>query len=424
MAKERAAEEKKKTSGGSGGAGEVFSAVAGAVKGFFASLWQAKLIQLLIILLAICVATASIMGFIIERETEMFSSAPESVFQRFIDSVYYTMVTMSTVGYGDFSPKTPSGKIWAIIIIFSGVICFSLMTATFASIRVARLIKEGREQMDLSKLKNHTIICGWKKRMEHTLEDIFTANPEVKPEELVVLANISEDTISMFNKQHPKFKGINFIRCEDVTEAMLNLANVAAAGRLFILADESGDASQSEIDSRTVMIAMSVSTLSRSVNICAELLDPKFESYLKKAHVSEIIYPNLYGRLILAQSTVSTGIVQVLNYLLDLREAPRFNTIRFPAEYVGKPYADLKKHIETERCCIAIGLVENVGSYFERKQEALREAQKTANISKLVDNLHRVKSLKNNHPVFNPPDDYVVPSNSMAVIIEVVGECK
>jgi voltage-gated potassium channel len=423
MAKESAAGEKKNKSGG-GKAGEVFSAIAGAARGFFASLWQAKLIHLLIILLAICVATASIMGFIVERESEMFTSEPDNAALRFVDSVYYTIVTMSTVGYGDFSPKTPTGKMWSIIIIFSGVICFSLMTATFASIRVARLIKEGREQMDLSKLKNHTIICGWKKRMEHTLEDIFTANPEVKPEELVVLANISEDTISMFNKQHPKFKGINFIRCEDVTEAMLNLANVAAAGRLFILADESGDASQSEIDSRTVMIAMSVSTLSRNVHICAELLDPKFESYLKKAHVSEIIYPNLYGRLILAQSTVSTGIVQVLNYLLDLREAPRFNTVRFPAEYVGKPYEELKKHIERERCCIAIGLVENVGSYFERKQEALREAQKTANISKLVDNLHRVKSLKNNHPVFNPPDDYVVPTNSMAIIIEVVGECK
>ncbi len=424
MEKEKASVEKKKKSGSMSKAIGMLAAVAGAVKGFFASLWQAKLIQLLIILLAICVATASIMGFIIERETEMFTSAPENAFLRFVDSVYYALVTMSTVGYGDFSPKTPTGKMWAIIIIFSGVICFSLMTATFASIRVAKLIKEGREQMDLSKLKNHTIICGWKKRMEHTLEDIFTANPEVKAEELVVLANITEDTISMFRKQHPKFERINFIRCEDVTEAMLNLANVSAAGRLFILADESGDASQSEIDSRTVMIAMSVSALSRSVNICAELLDPKFESYLKKAHVSEIIYPNLYGRLILAQSTVSTGIVQVLNYLLDLREAPRFNTIRFSNEHIGKPYVELKKHVESERCCIAIGLVENVGSYFERKQEALREAQKTANISKLVDNLQRVKTLKNNHPVFNPPDDYVVPANAMAIIIEVVGECK
>jgi voltage-gated potassium channel len=39
----------------------------------------------------------------------------------FLDAAYYTTVTLATVGYGDFTPKTPLGKLGCIILIFSGV---------------------------------------------------------------------------------------------------------------------------------------------------------------------------------------------------------------------------------------------------------------------------------------------------------------
>lgn len=39
----------------------------------------------------------------------------------FLDAAYYTTVTLATVGYGDFTPKTEVGKIGAIVLIFAGV---------------------------------------------------------------------------------------------------------------------------------------------------------------------------------------------------------------------------------------------------------------------------------------------------------------
>lgn len=38
-----------------------------------------------------------------------------------IDSIYFTVVTLTTVGYGDFSPQTDGGKIFTIFYIFIGI---------------------------------------------------------------------------------------------------------------------------------------------------------------------------------------------------------------------------------------------------------------------------------------------------------------
>jgi voltage-gated potassium channel len=39
----------------------------------------------------------------------------------YLDAAYYTTVTITTVGYGDFTPKTALGKLGAIVLIFTGV---------------------------------------------------------------------------------------------------------------------------------------------------------------------------------------------------------------------------------------------------------------------------------------------------------------
>lgn len=49
-----------------------------------------------------------------------------------IDAFYFAVITISTVGYGDFSPQTPIGKLFTIAYLLVGIGLFVITTASFA----------------------------------------------------------------------------------------------------------------------------------------------------------------------------------------------------------------------------------------------------------------------------------------------------
>jgi voltage-gated potassium channel len=82
----------------------------------------------------------------------------------FIDALYTTIATLSTVGYGDFAPETTAGKFFTILIIIFGVgtmfYSLVLMAETFIEARVRNLLGRGKLEKTIEKMHNHYIICG------------------------------------------------------------------------------------------------------------------------------------------------------------------------------------------------------------------------------------------------------------------------
>jgi len=63
---------------------------------------------------------------------------------RWLDSLYFCVITLATVGYGDFAPQTDAGKIFTMIYIFIGI---GLLIAVFTRLAEALLVAQ-RAQVD------------------------------------------------------------------------------------------------------------------------------------------------------------------------------------------------------------------------------------------------------------------------------------
>ena len=341
----------------------------------------------------------------------------------FEDAVWWGIVTLSTVGYGDKYPLSSSGRLFAVLLIFCGVGGIAIVTAKISSYFLERALRERRGFVDPSTLKNHFVICGWKDEMSNFLLHVLASNRGMKSSDIVLINNASDsDTENLLNI--PELKDLKISKGEFYLEVNLKRVAPERAAKVLILADATPNAAGqiptiSEADARTVMTAMTLNNIAKGVLVAAEILDSAMEQYLRLAHVNEIIYSRDYSRLILAKASMGTGVTNIIHELLDPKSPSSLTTKPIPEELFNQTYEKLQSYFQgLSPHIVLVGILENSGNSFAAKEKALRRAQLTPNIAELVQNLQSVKALKFNQPVFGPKLDYTLREGAMAIVIE------
>jgi len=345
----------------------------------------------------------------------LFENGFNEGFRTIWDTLWWTVVTITTVGYGDKYPVTVGGKITGIVIMILGVATVGIVTGRIASFLVDKQIKSRGGLIVLDRKKGHFIVCGWKSELETILENILRVNPNLKPSDIVLVNDADPEEIDHI-RSLPQFKYLKYIKGDYIDEKVLQRANVKGAHTALVLADSSRKFSVQEVDSRTVMAVITIDSMNKDIYTCAEIIDEKYEKYLQFANCDEIILTRELGRILISNAANASGISHIANHLLR-PETGGLSTQKIPQQFFGKTFGDLRSHFSDKGGDIVIGLLENTGKIYYRKKEALSDAQKTADISKLVENLQRVKTIIPNHPVLNPGDQYIVKRNSKAIVV-------
>ena len=79
-----------------------------------------------------------------------------------IDSFYMTIITLTTVGFGEVHPLDDLGRLWTSFVIIFGVSGFLYMISEFgAELLEFRVYQENQKKRKIRKMKNHYIICGY-----------------------------------------------------------------------------------------------------------------------------------------------------------------------------------------------------------------------------------------------------------------------
>jgi voltage-gated potassium channel len=191
-------------------------------------------------------------------------------------SIYWTFVTIGTVGYGDYSPKTPLGMYFAITLIVFGIGTFALAVEYILEL----LFKN--QQMKLMGLINvtrskHVVICGW---TESTIECI----KEIGKENEVFVLDEDENV----RKSALKNK-VNFVHGDPTRSKDLHKANVKGAKAVIV---------DMESDSQTIHCILGIRQIDQNVRIIAEAQRYENIEQLKLAGASQIISPFVIsGRL-------------------------------------------------------------------------------------------------------------------------------
>jgi len=84
-------------------------------------------------------------------------------FDSFFDAGYWSMITLSTVGYGDITPQTSEGRVIAMALIISGIGVMAFSTSIVVSAFQERMtdLRERRVLGDLDRMRGYTVICGY-----------------------------------------------------------------------------------------------------------------------------------------------------------------------------------------------------------------------------------------------------------------------
>ena len=82
----------------------------------------------------------------------------------FVDALYMTVITISTVGFGEVGVTTPQSEIFSVFMIFSGVgivgYAFTNLVVMFVEGKLADLWKGKKMDRKISQLRDHYIVFG------------------------------------------------------------------------------------------------------------------------------------------------------------------------------------------------------------------------------------------------------------------------
>lgn len=206
---------------------------------------------------------------------EIISLVEPNEFPTTFDGIWWALVTVSTVGFGDYVPQTYVGRGIAMIMILAGA---SFVTAYFASISTAAIQKQHSyvEGNVTFTGKNHIVLIGWNEKVKEMVESLQA----VKPFKQIVLIDESLN-------ESPLIENVHFIKGNPIYDETLLKANVLEADAAIITADQHKNEQQADMSS--ILVLLSLKGLNPYLYSVVEILTEQQTNNASRAGADEII---------------------------------------------------------------------------------------------------------------------------------------
>ncbi len=212
----------------------------------------------------------------------------------FIDSIYMTIITLSTVGFAEVHELTTIGKFWTILLIIFGVSGFALFISQLGeNLMELREMRLQRVQNILKKLRNHYIIFGYG-RMGTIIADELAMKKVI----YVVVENDEEKIIAL------QEKGYQYYRGDATTDETLEAISIKHAKGIVVALGTEQD---------NLFVTMSARTLNKNANLLSRCSNQDTEYKLKRAGADKVINPYVAGGHKMAELLIEPSIEDTIS---------------------------------------------------------------------------------------------------------------
>lgn len=249
------------------------------------------------------------------------------------DGLWYTIVTIATVGYGDFFPKTDAGRFlvgWPIMFFGIGLLGYalSLIAATLITAKAKEL-----KGMTSFPLKKHLVIFNFPgvAIIERIMEELSLDPAFDKHFETVL---IDEDLVELPIELQKL--NIRFVRGNPTRDETLLRASIDQARHAVVLSKTPGNPVS---DNLNVSITLAIEGRARKVNTVVECIDPSTEELLRKTGCDRIVCTSRFGAHFLSQELLNPGVQEVIDDILSSKRGQQIYFV--PFEGAATTFAEL-----------------------------------------------------------------------------------
>jgi voltage-gated potassium channel len=221
-----------------------------------------------------------------------------------IDALYFSIVTISTVGYGDYVPKTELGKLISSLYILIGVGIGLYVLGNISEFFIGGYFKKANQMRTMEKrikyLKNHYIICGYGKSGKVVADKL-----EKEGAKYVVIDGNSE-ILENELENNPNF---NYILGDATLDEVLQKARIKDAKCLISTVSR---------DSDNVYITLSARRLNPNLYIIAKADERVAMDKLLIAGADKVVSPYVIGGLRMAELALKPDILDFVSAFMSI----------------------------------------------------------------------------------------------------------
>ena len=261
----------------------------------------------------------------------------------FADALWWSVVTVTTVGYGDISPVTLGGRIVGITLMILGIGFLGVMTASIAGVFIENKLRENKGMRSVN-VKGHFVLCGWNLKGPDVVAEI-RADAKSKKAPIVIIAQLEEKPLDE--------PDVHFIRGE-IKRDVLEKANLKDAQAVIMLSNE--DLDKHVRDAKTVLDTLTVKNLYPDVYVCVELTELKNIEHCRMAKADEIVVVGELGTNLLVQAALDHGITHMITELVSNRYGNDLFKIEPPHSLLGKTFFDVMFELKKNHDILCVGV--------------------------------------------------------------------